>query len=56
MTALFNPKTPDSISETSSMVKTVKSLNSETPGDSKNAFLHWGDVVALDHVGNRVCY
>jgi len=39
--ALFNP-------ETSILIQKLSfysgNLNSETPGDSKNAFLRWGDV------------
>ena len=39
---LFNP-------ETSSLIQKrhpyTRNLNSETPGDSKNAFLHWGDIL-----------
>ena len=29
-------------------------LNRETSGDSKNAFLHWGDVLGLTYVGTHV--
>ena len=29
-------------------------VNSETPGDSRNAFLHWGDVLDALHVSDVV--
>ena len=38
LSALLNPKTPIVVQE---------SLNSEPPGDSKIAFLHWRDVLEL---------
>ncbi len=41
--ALFNPKTPILIQKRHPY---TRNLNRETPGDSKNAFLHWGDVLA----------
>ncbi len=42
--ALFNPETSILIQKRHPY---TGNLNSETPGDSKNAFLHWGDVLAL---------
>ncbi len=46
--ALFNPQTPILIQKRHPC---TGNLNSETLGDSKNAFLHWGDV--LDN--NEAC-
>ncbi len=43
-TALLNPETSILIQKRHPY---TRSLHSETPGDSKNAFLHWGDVSAL---------
>jgi len=40
--ALFNPETSISIQKRHPY---IGNLNSETLGDSKNAFLHWGDVL-----------
>jgi len=40
--ALFNPKTSILIQKRHPY---TGNLNSETSGDSKNAFLHWGDVL-----------
>jgi len=42
LSALFNPKT-------SILIPYTGDLHSESPGDSKNAFLHWGDVLADVH-------
>ncbi len=42
--ALLNPETSILIQKRHSH---TRNLNSETPGDSKNAFLHCGDVLAL---------
>ncbi len=39
--ALSNPKTSVLIQKRRPY---TENLNSETPGDSKNTFLHWGDV------------
>ncbi len=41
-TALFNPETRISVQKRHPC---TRNLNRETPGDSKNAFLHWGDVL-----------
>jgi len=30
-------------------------LNWETSGDSKNAFLHWGDILVLQLVCSKIC-
>ena len=43
--ALFNPKTSFLIQK-----RHPYTGNSETPGDSKNAFLHWGDVLGSSTV------
>jgi len=40
--SLLNPKTSITLQERPSY---SGNLNSETPGDSTNAFLHWGDVL-----------
>ena len=45
--ALFNPKTHILIQIRHPY---TGNLNSEMPGDSKNAFLHWGDVSALKNM------
>jgi len=42
--ALFNPETLILIQKRHPY---AGNLNSETPGDSKNAFLHWGDVLGI---------
>ncbi len=42
--ALFNPETSIQIQKRPFY---SGNQNSETPGDSKNAFLHWGDVLVL---------
>ena len=42
--ALPNPRTPDSIQNCHPY---TGNLSSETPGDSKKAFLHWGHVLEL---------
>ncbi len=42
--ALFNLKTSMLIQKCHPY---TGNLNSETPGDSKNAFLHWGNVLDL---------
>ena len=47
--ALYNPKSSILIQKRHPY---TENLNSETPGDSKNAFLHWGDVLGLD----AMCY
>ena len=44
--ALLNPETSILIQKRHSYTKNV---NSETLRDSKNAFLHWGDVLDLLH-------
>jgi len=46
LSALFNPKASVSIQK---RYPYTGNLNSESPGDSKNAFLHWGDVLADVH-------
>ena len=42
--ALFNPETPILIQKRHPY---TGNLNSETSGDSKNGFLHCGDVLAV---------
>ncbi len=42
--ALFNPETLVLIQKRHPY---RGNLNSETPGDSKTRFLHWGDVLAI---------
>ncbi len=42
--ALFNPETSILIQKHRPY---IGNLNSETPGDSKKAFLHWGDYLGL---------
>ena len=45
--ALFNPKTSILIQKRHPY---TGNLNSETLGDSRNTFLHWGDVLAPSYV------
>lgn len=50
--ALFNPNTSILIKKRHSY---TGNLNSETPGDSKNAFLHWGDVLGQTSITLTHC-
>ncbi len=52
-TALFNPETSILIQK---RYPYTGNLNSETPGESKNAFLHCGDVSVLCNAGSLFSY
>ncbi len=47
LNALFNPETSILIQKRHPY---TGNLNSETLGDSKNAFLHWGDVLGFPNI------